>query len=91
MKKDFTHPLQNSNDMERLNDNEVREVARMQELITKYENVIQSLYAITLSGVHITMIKTTDTALDREINHLWRWVTSRKDSESAKKEKAPIV
>lgn len=67
--------------MERLNDNEVKEVARMQELITKYENVIMSLYVMAKSGKDINMLRTCNTEIDKEINYLWRWVKERKDKE----------
>lgn len=67
--------------MERLNDNEVKEVARMQELITKYENVIVSLFLMAKSGKDLNLLKTCNTDIDPEINFLWRWIKERKDKE----------
>lgn len=67
--------------MKRLNDNEVKEVARMQELITKYENVILSLYGMAKIGKDLNLLKTCDTYIDSEINFLWRWVKEHKDKE----------
>ena len=64
----------------RINDNEVKEVAMMQELITKYENVILSLYAMARNGVDISLLKTCNSEIDHEINFLWRWVEKHKDN-----------
>lgn len=65
----------------KLNDNEVKEVARMQELITKYENVILSLYVMAKTGGDVNLLRTCDTDIDHEINFLWRWVKEHKDKE----------
>ena len=40
----------------RLNDNEVKEVARMQRLITKYENVIAALYLKAKTGKEVKLL-----------------------------------
>ena len=60
--------------MGRLNDNEVREVAKMQRLITKYENVIAALYVLAKTGTETKLLKCENSSLDREITYLWRWI-----------------
>ncbi len=67
--------------MERLNDNEVKEVARMQRLITKYENVITALYLKAKTGKEVKLLLTEESDLQKEINYLWNWVKDHKDKE----------
>ena len=64
--------------MERLNDNEVREVARMQQLIDYYEGFICALCLMMLSKREINYPQFTDTNLDKEMNKIWRWVKEHK-------------
>ena len=66
--------------MERLNDNEVREVARMQQMIDSYEGFICALHMMMLSERGINHPAFTDTNLDNEMNKIWRWVKERKDN-----------
>lgn len=66
--------------MERLNDNEVKEVARMQQKIDSYEGFIISLYMITLSDKEINIPKIENTDYDKEMNKIWRWVKEHKDN-----------
>lgn len=66
--------------MERLNDNEVKEIARMQQLITKYENVIAALYLKAKTGKEVKLLLTEYSDLQREINFLWNWIKERKDN-----------
>lgn len=67
--------------MGRLNDNEVREVAKMQRLITKYENVIAALYLKAKLNVDIKLLKTEDSDLDGDIVFLYKWITEKKEEE----------
>lgn len=67
--------------MERLNDNEVKEVARMQRLITKYENVITALYLKAKTGQEVKLLEFDEQDLKSEIRYLWHWVKERKDKE----------
>ncbi len=64
--------------MERLNDNEVREVARMQQVIDSYEGFIKALWIMMLSEREINYPKFTDTNFDEEMNKIWRWVKEHK-------------
>lgn len=64
--------------MERLNDNEVREVARMQQMIDSYEGFIRALSIMMLSKRDINYPRFTDTNLDKEMNKIWRWVKEHK-------------
>lgn len=64
----------------KLNDNEVKEVARMQRLITKYENVIIALFIKAKTGSEIKLLKFEETDLDEEIRYLWKWIKEHKDA-----------
>ena len=66
--------------MERLNDNEVKEVARMQRLITKYENVISALFIKAKTGSEIKMLLFEEKDMNEEICYLWRWIKEHKDN-----------
>ena len=65
----------------RLNDNEVKEVARMQAKIDAYERFISSLFMMMLSDKDITIPKIYGTDFDKEMNKIWRWVKERKDKQ----------
>lgn len=60
--------------MERLNDNEVKEIARMQQKIDSYEGFICALRMMMLSDKEINFPMFTDTNLDKEMNSIWRWI-----------------
>ena len=64
----------------KLNDNEVKEVARMQQMIDSYEGFICALHIMMLSEREINYPKFTDTNLDKEMNKIWRWVKGHKDN-----------
>lgn len=66
--------------MERLNDNEVREVARMQRLITKYENVISALFIKAKTGSEIKLLQFEEKDMSEEIRYLWNWIKEHKDN-----------
>lgn len=63
----------------KLNDNEVKEVARMQRLITKYENVILALYIKAKTGSEIKLLLSEEKDLSKEILYLWKWIKENKD------------
>ena len=63
----------------KLNDNEVKEVARMQQMIDSYEGFIKALWMMMLSSKSINYPQFTDTNLDKEMNRIWRWVKEHKD------------
>lgn len=65
----------------KLNDNEVKEVARMQRLITKYENVILALYIKAKTGKEVQLLKFEEEDLENEIHYLWRWIKENKDKQ----------
>lgn len=64
--------------MERLNDNEVKEVARMQELIDYYELALRSMYLIVKHDSNINYPQFANSHINKEINFLWRWVKEHK-------------
>lgn len=67
--------------MGRLNDNEVCEVAKMQRLITKYENVITALFLKANLNIDINVLKTEDSDLDGDIAFLFKWIKEKKKEE----------
>lgn len=64
----------------KLNNNEVKEVARMQRLITKYENVISALYIKAKTGTEIKLLQFEEQDMKEEICYLWKWVKEHKDN-----------
>ena len=62
----------------KLNDNEVKEVARMQQMIDSYEWFIKALFIMMLSSKSINYPQFTDTNFDKEMNEIWRWVKEHK-------------
>lgn len=62
----------------KLNDNEVKEVARMQQMIDSYEGFIKALILMMLSSKSINYPRFTNTDLDEEMNKIWRWVKEHK-------------
>jgi hypothetical protein len=64
----------------KLNDNEVKEVARMQQMIDSYEGFIKALWMTMLSKREINYPRFTDTNFDEEMNRIWRWVKEHKDN-----------
>ena len=66
--------------MERLNENEVKEVARMQQMIDSYEGFICALHMMMLSKREINFPLFTDNNLEKEMSRIWRWVKEHKDN-----------
>lgn len=64
----------------RLNNNEVKEVARMQQMIDSYEGFICALDMMMISKREIDYPRFTNTNLDKEMNRIWRWVKEHKDN-----------
>ena len=62
----------------KLNDNEVREVAKMQQMIDSYEGFICALCIMMLSEKEINYPAFTNTNFDKEMNKIWRWVKEHK-------------
>ena len=63
---------------ERLNDNEVKEVARMQQMIDAYEAFILTLNLTIHSKRDIDIPLFGDTNYDKEMTKIWRWVKEHK-------------
>ena len=64
----------------KLNDNEVREVARMQQMIDSYEGFIRALWIMMLSSKNTNYPRFSGTDFDNEMNKIWRWVKEHKDN-----------
>lgn len=67
--------------MKRLNNNEVKEVARMQRLITKYENIILALYLKAKTGREIQLLQFGEPNLRNETTYLWNWIKEHRNEE----------
>lgn len=65
----------------KLNDNEVKEVARMQEMIDTYETFIRFLSFMVFSKKYITIPLLNGTNLDKEMRQIWWWVKEHKENE----------
>lgn len=63
----------------KLNDNEVKEIAKMQMKIDSYEGFICALHMMILSDKNINYPAFTDTDFDKEMNKIWRWIRKHKD------------
>jgi hypothetical protein len=64
--------------MERLNNNKVKEVARMQQMIDMYESFIISILLMTKGKNDVTVPIFTDTNLEEEMGCIWKWVKEHK-------------
>lgn len=58
----------------KLNDNAVKEIARMQKMIDSYEGFICALYMMMLSEKEISYPQFTNTNFDKEMNKIWKLV-----------------
>ena len=64
----------------KLNENEVKEIAKMQKKIDSFEGFICALHMRMLSNKNINYPAFTDTNFDKEMNKIWRWVKEHKDN-----------
>lgn len=72
--------------MERLNDNEVKEVAKMQMKIDTYESFICSVCAIVVTKkTDINYLLFDGTELTSEMNKIWRFVKQTIEDNNCKK------
>lgn len=62
-------------------DNEVREIARMQELIDYYEIAIRSLFFMAGSEDDVVCPILSSSPVNRELKYLWRWIKERRNKE----------
>ena len=61
--------------MERLNDNEVKEVARMQQMIDSYESFISTVNVMILrKKTDLNYLLFDGTPLTKEMNNIWRYI-----------------
>ena len=61
--------------MERLNDNEVKEVAKMQMKIDTYESFICSIHAmVATKRTDLNYLLSNGTMLTKEMNEIWRFI-----------------
>ena len=67
--------------MERLNNNEVKEVARMQEKIDAYEAFILAASFLVRRGIdNVDYPIFARTGLDEKMNRIWKWIKEHKDN-----------
>lgn len=62
----------------KLNNSEVKEIARMQQMIDSYEGFICALFTMMLRKKDVNYPQFTDTNFDKEMNKIWRWVKEHK-------------
>jgi hypothetical protein len=62
----------------KLNDNEVKEIVKMQQKIDSYEMFICALNIMMTSEKEINYPAFTNTSFDKEMNKIWRWVKEHK-------------
>ena len=62
----------------KLNDNEVREIAEMQQKIDSYEAFIIAIWMMIKSKKDVSYPLFTKTELDNQMNHIWKWVKEHK-------------
>lgn len=58
----------------RLNDNEVREVAEMQQKIDSYEGFIRAAFMMAKSGKIVNYPLFDETDFTEEMNFIWRFI-----------------
>lgn len=64
--------------MGRLNDNEVKEVARMQKLIDTYELMVNNLHRATANGEYVEFVYRGDDNLGKQFADIFKWVKEHK-------------
>lgn len=62
----------------KLNDNEVKEIAEMQQKIDSYEAFILATSFMIKSKKDINYPIFTNTELDGRMHHIWKWVKEHK-------------
>lgn len=63
---------------ERLNDNEVKEIAMMQKMIDSYKSFVFAINFMIKSGKDINC--PIFCKLDRNMQDIWKWVKEHKDN-----------
>jgi hypothetical protein len=64
----------------KLNDNEVKEVARMQQMIDSYEAFILAASFLIRGNNNVDYPIFARTKLDENMNHIWWWIKEHKDN-----------
>lgn len=62
----------------KLNDNEVREVAKMQQMIDSYEAFILAASFLVIGNDNVDYPIFARTDLDRQMNRIWKWIKEHK-------------
>ena len=61
----------------KLNDNEVKEIVKMQQKIDSYEGFISSAFIMAKSGNRINYPIFTNTDFDKEMNFIWKTIKEK--------------
>lgn len=67
--------------MERLNDNEVKEIAKMQKKIDSYDGFIKAIYLMAKFGKYINYPLFDGTKYTQEMGYLWHFIKKAKEIE----------
>lgn len=62
----------------KLNNNDVREIAEMQQKIDSYEAFIIAIWMMIKSKKDVIYPSFVETELDNQMNHIWKWVKEHK-------------
>lgn len=60
------------------NNNEVKEIAEMQQKMDSYEAFIMAIFIMIKSKKDVTYPLFTQTELDEQMNRIWKWVKEHK-------------
>lgn len=65
----------------RLNENEVKEIAKMQKKIDSYEGFIKAIYLMAKFGKDINYPLFEGTRYEQEMGYLWHFIKKAKETE----------
>lgn len=65
----------------KLNNNEVKEIAKMQKKIDSYEGFIKAIYLMAKSGKNINYPLFDGTKYTQEMGYLWHFIKKKKGIE----------
>ena len=61
----------------KLNDNEVKEIVKMQQKIDSYEGFIQAAFIMAKFGKHVNYPVLSNTDFTRDMNFIWKTIKEK--------------